>query len=101
MTSTKFRENKTFAKFSEFTVVYAGSKGSDESKHQCSLLKGICCSHTHTAKPVLNSRTFQGFLTASPTVFKDYKSMKYTNLNFKIKLIECFTNKQGKKVSEI
>ena len=38
----------------------------------------------HTGKCVKNSRAFQGLLKDSPTVFKDYKFMKNTDLHIKI-----------------
>ena len=38
---------------------------------------------------IKNSRTFQGFLKAFPTVFKGYKLMKNTDLHFKIQLHKC------------
>ena len=43
----------------------------------------------HTGKYELNSRTFQGLLKASPTVFKDLKLMKNTDISLKILLQKC------------
>ena len=43
----------------------------------------------HTGKYKYNSRTFQGLLKASPTVFKGIKLMKNTDLSVKILLQKC------------
>ena len=41
------------------------------------------CFRVHTGKYEYNSRTFQGLLKTSPTVFKDLKLMKNTDLSVK------------------
>ena len=43
----------------------------------------------HTGKIVQNSRSFQGLLEDFPTVFKDWKLKKNTDLHVKILLLKC------------
>ena len=43
----------------------------------------------HTGKIVIYSRTFQGLLKDFPTVFKDLKLKKNTDLHIKILLRKC------------
>ena len=50
---------------------------------------GTTYTRVHTGKYEQISRTFQGLLKASPTVFKDSKLMKNTDLSVKILLQKC------------
>ena len=44
---------------------------------------------SYTGKFELNSRTFQGLLKATPTVFKDLNLMNTTGISVKILLQKC------------
>ena len=60
---------------------------SDMTIYSC--VKRINSIRVHIGKYEYNTRTFQGLLKASPTVFKDLKLMKNTDLNVKNLLQKC------------
>ena len=58
-------------------------------KHFCPLHGYVMDARVHAGKMVSNSRTFQGLLKDFPTVFKDLKLKKNTDLHRKFLLLKC------------